>query len=123
MQGQSRVELLNLVTFNFKAQISFTVTGKLIIAFVFATWIVQFLYFLNPKFSASSDLLALYRPVCVGPVEKRHCWFSYDAAYLLFQVWHHYCGKPQSSLKGKKSFLQMNFISQYLFNSTCVLKV
>ena len=27
-----------------------TVTAQLISAFVFATWIVQFLYFLNPKF-------------------------------------------------------------------------
>ena len=29
--------------------------------------IVQFLYFLNPKFQASSHLLWLYSPVCVGP--------------------------------------------------------
>ena len=40
-----------------KAQISFTVTAKLISAFVFATRIVQFLFFLNPKFQASSLLL------------------------------------------------------------------
>ena len=40
-----------------KAQISFAVTVKLISAFVFATWIVQFLYFLNPKFPTSSLLL------------------------------------------------------------------
>ena len=33
-----------------KAQISFAVTAKLITAFVFATWIVLFLYFLNPNF-------------------------------------------------------------------------
>ena len=39
-----------------KAQISFVVT-KLISAFVFATRIVQFLFFLNPKFQASSLLL------------------------------------------------------------------
>ena len=31
-----------------KAQISFAVTAKLISAFVFATGIVQFLFFLNP---------------------------------------------------------------------------
>ena len=37
---------------------------KLISAFVFATWIVQFLFFLNPKFQASSSFLCLYRPVC-----------------------------------------------------------
>ena len=33
------------------------VTSKLISAFVFATWIVHFLFFLNPKFQASSLLL------------------------------------------------------------------
>ena len=36
-------------------------------AFVFATLIVQSLYFLNPKFQGSSHLLLLYSPVCVGP--------------------------------------------------------
>ena len=42
-------------------------SAKLISAFVFATRIVQFLFFLNPKFPASIHLLCLYRPVCVGP--------------------------------------------------------
>ena len=37
-----------------KTQISFTVTAKLISAFVFATWIEQSLYFLNPKFQVPS---------------------------------------------------------------------
>ena len=40
-----------------KAQISFAVTAKLISAFVLATWIEQFLFFLNPKFQASSLFL------------------------------------------------------------------
>ena len=40
-----------------KAQISFAVTSKLISAFVFATQIVQFLFFLYPKFQPSSLLL------------------------------------------------------------------
>ena len=40
-----------------KTQISFAVTAKLISAFVFATQIVQSLYFLNTKFHASSHLL------------------------------------------------------------------
>ena len=40
-----------------RAQISFTVTAKLVSAFVFATWIVQFLFFLNAKFQALSLLL------------------------------------------------------------------
>ena len=40
-----------------KMQISFAVTAKLISTFVFATWMVQSLYFLNPNFQASSHLL------------------------------------------------------------------
>ena len=34
--------------------------------FVFATLIVQSIFFLNPKFQASSHLLWLCSPVCVG---------------------------------------------------------
>ena len=66
-----------------KAQISFAVTAKLISAFVFATQIVQFLFYLNPKFQASSSFLCLYRLVCVGPVRKPHCWFSHEVAQML----------------------------------------
>ena len=40
-----------------KTQISFMVTSKLISAFVFATLMVRSLFFLNPKFQASSHLL------------------------------------------------------------------
>ena len=39
----------------------------MISAFVFATWIAQSLYLLNPKFQVSSHLLWLYSLVCVGP--------------------------------------------------------
>ena len=59
------------------------VTAKLISAFVFAIRIVQFLFYLNPKFQASSSFLCLYRPVCVGPVRKPHCWFSHEAAQVI----------------------------------------
>ena len=45
-------------------------TAKLISSFVFATRILQSLYFLNPKFQASSHLLWLYSPVCVRPGRK-----------------------------------------------------
>ena len=65
-----------------EAQISFAVTAKLISAFVFATWIVQFLFYLYPKFQASSSFLSLYSLICVGPVRKPHCWFSHEAAHL-----------------------------------------
>ena len=53
-----------------KTQISFAVTAKLISVFVFATRIVQSLYYPNPKFQASSHLQRLYSPVCVGPGRK-----------------------------------------------------
>ena len=53
-----------------KMQISFAVTVKLISAFVFATQIVQSLYYLNPKFQASSHLMWLYSVVCAGPGRK-----------------------------------------------------
>ena len=38
--------------------------------FVFATWIVLFLFFLNPKFQASNHPLWLHRPVCIGHARK-----------------------------------------------------
>ena len=45
--------------------------AQLISAFVFATWIlVQFLYFINPKFQAPSYYLWLYSLVCVRPGRK-----------------------------------------------------
>ena len=51
-------------------------------AFVFASRIVHFLFYLNPEFQASSSFLCLYRSVCVGPVRKPHCWFSHKAAHI-----------------------------------------
>ena len=51
-------------------------------AFVFATRIVPSLYFLNPKFQASSHLLWLYSRV--GNPENR---FSHDAAHF-WELWH-----------------------------------
>ena len=54
----------------------------LISAFVFATRIVQFLYYLNPKFQASSHLMWLYSPVCMGPGRKpRRPVFSQRGSY------------------------------------------
>ena len=53
-----------------QTQISFAVAAKLISAFVFATWIVQYLFYLNLKFQAPSHLLWLYSLVCVGPGQK-----------------------------------------------------
>ena len=48
-----------------KTQISFALTAKLISAFVFATRIVQLLYFLNPKNQVFSNFLWVYSAVCV----------------------------------------------------------
>ena len=52
-------------------------------AFVFATRIEHFLFYLNLKFQASSLLLSLDSSVCVGPVRKPHCWFSHEAAHFM----------------------------------------
>ena len=67
-----------------KTQISFAVTTKLISAFVFATLIVQYLYFFNVKFQASSHHFWLYSPVCLGPGRKP--WrpvFSQQGLYII----------------------------------------
>ena len=47
--------------------VSCAVTAQLISSFVFATRMVQFLFYLYPKSQASSCLLWLYSLVCVGP--------------------------------------------------------
>ena len=70
-------------------QISFAVTAKLISAFVFAKRIVQSLFYLYPKFQASSIFLCLCSSVCVGPVQKPHCWFSHEAAQLFILTCAH----------------------------------
>ena len=68
-----------------KTQISFAVTAKLINDFVFATRLLQPLYFLNPKFQASSHPLWLYSPVCVGPGWKpRRPVFSQQGSFGLY---------------------------------------
>ena len=48
-----------------KARISFPVTTQLISAFHFTTEIVQSIFFFNPKFQGSSNVLWLYIPFCV----------------------------------------------------------
>ena len=62
-----------------KTQISFAVTAKLISAFVFAIWIVQSLYYLNPQFQASSQLLWLYNRFVSDLVGNR---FSHNEAQI-----------------------------------------
>ena len=64
------------------------VKAKLISAFVFATRIVQSLYFLNPKFQVSSHLLWLYSPVCIGPGRKPRKRFSQNEAQMIIEECH-----------------------------------
>ena len=85
-----------------KDAISFAVTAKLISAFVFAIRIVQSLYYINPKFQASSNLLWPYSLVCVGPGRKprrpvfsqRGSSYVYEKKFHLFrlasQIWKDY---------------------------------
>ena len=51
-------------------------------AFVFATQIIQFRFFLNTTFPASSHLLCLYSSFCVGHVRNSHCWLSHAEAHI-----------------------------------------
>ena len=61
------------------------VSVKLISAFVFATQIVQSIYFLNPKFQASSYLLWSHSRVCVGPgLKPRRPVFSQRGSNVLY---------------------------------------
>ena len=60
-------QMMNIKSFCLQHKSSCLLTAKLISAFVFATRIVQFLFFLNPKFQASSHLLCLYSTVCIRP--------------------------------------------------------
>ena len=50
-------------------------------AFIFATLIVQSLYFLKPKLEASSHLLWLFRPVLSDLVGNPKDRFSHDATH------------------------------------------
>ena len=69
-----------------KTQISFPVTAKLISAFVFATWIVQSLSFLNTKFQASSHFLWLRSLICVRHGRKHEDRFSQVVADLIHSM-------------------------------------
>ena len=67
-----------------KTQISCAVTAQLISAFVFSTPTVQFLFFLNPKFQASSHFLWVYNLVCADLVGNPEDRFSHNEAQFTF---------------------------------------
>ena len=72
-----------------KPQISCAVTAQLISAFVFSIRIVKILYYLNQKSQASSHLLWLYSPICVGPGRKpRRPVFSQRGSNMFMAVTH-----------------------------------
>ena len=54
-------------------------TAQLICAFVFASRLVRFIFFLNPKLQASSHIPCLYCPVW-----ELHCKFSHDELKCCF---------------------------------------
>ena len=61
-------------------------------AFVFAIRIVPSLYFLNPKFQASSHLVWLHSPVCVEPGRKlRRPIFSERGSFVSYVCSRHSC--------------------------------
>ena len=70
-------------------------------AFVFATRIIQSLYFLNPKFQAAIQLMWLYSPVCVGPGWKPEDRFSNKEAQMIDDI--------------KKSWWKATFTSRSAF--------
>ena len=49
---------------------------------IFATGIVQLDYILNPKFTAPSHLICLYRLVFIGPVGKQNCWLFHAPVHI-----------------------------------------
>ena len=74
-------------------QISFSVTEKLISAFVFATWIVQYLFFLNPK----------AKPLAISSVCT--AWFVSDlvrinnVGFLMLRLIYGHGGNPDAMNK------------------------
>ena len=71
-----------------KVQISCAVTVQLISTFVFTTQIVQSLYFLNPKFHASSHLVWLYSSFVSDLVGNPVHRFSRDKAHYIYIYIH-----------------------------------
>ena len=69
-----------------KMQISFVVTAKLISAFVFATWIVQFLFYLNQNFKPLAIFSSCTAWFVWDVVENPEDRFSHDEARLFAEI-------------------------------------
>ena len=81
MKSKNRMYMDTIIGEN--QHLAYAKTMVQISTYVFASLTVQCLYFLNPKFPASSHLLWLLRLVCVILVQKLNCWFSHKAAHIL----------------------------------------
>ena len=104
-----------------KTQISFAVTAKLISAFVFASLIVESLFFLNPKFQASSHLLWLYRPFCVRPGRKpQRPVFSQRGSY--YNEYYYDEKKIERSRNIKLLLLRRKALSSWI-SSSCSIEI
>ena len=83
------------------------------VSFVFATWIVQFLIYLFPKFQDSSFLLREYRQVCVRPGQKyRRLFFSccspFDCTlYLYIEIQANVLPHKKMSKVYKKTYVDV----------------
>ena len=77
---QTEPQRLNSCFLNMRKHRRRSVIAQLISAFVFATYIVQSILFLNPKFQVcTSHRLLLCSPVCVGPDRNPEVRFTRDA--------------------------------------------
>ena len=55
-------------------------------SFAVATWIIQFLLYLYPKFQECSFLLRMYRPLCVRPVGNPEDLVSGITAHIVLYI-------------------------------------
>ena len=81
-----------------------------------------FLYFLNPKFQASSLLLCLHSPVCVRPVRKPHCWFSHEGLKCPLTSGKHACPCNVYPLIPHFYIAKLGYEGVYLFSLSQLLK-
>ena len=100
-----------------KVQISFALTAKLINTFVFATLIVQFLYFLNQKFPACSHLLAIFCDCTdrfVSDLFRNHI-VGFLMMWLIFSCSTQHQGRNSCGIV--KPFKGINFIISFFLNA------